>query len=235
MTITKNGQSAAKPLLNEEGSTTIPLGSTEKLQNFFGKGWLINYSGVYQIVNKFNNKVYIGGTLNLRERIINHVSELKHHKHHSIHLQRAFDKYGIDAFYFEILEICDSNWKIIGEIEQKYINSHIKTFHKTTYNIKPFSQKGFYGKHTEETIQKIIFSRLNTKKICWFKDKKLVETFNCISKAVNFTKFSKTCIYEACKTKRYVTKKGDCFCFEEDILDLQSKINYLKFVPWNKK
>lgn len=231
-----NGQSAAKSLLNEKGSTTIPLGSTKKeIQNFFGKGWLTKYAGVYQIVNKINNKVYIGGTLDLRERLSNHISELRNNHHHSIYLQRAFNKYGVNNFYFEILDICESNWDIIESIEQNYFNIHKENFVKNTYNILNISNRGFSKNHSEETIVKIVNSMKNIKKICWYKNKTFIKCFSRIGIAIKETHFSKTCIYEACKSKRYVTKKGDCFCFEEDRENLETQLETLKFVPWNKK
>lgn len=236
MEIITNGQSAAKPLLNGEGSTTISLESTKKeIQNFFGKGWLTKYSGIYQIVNRINNKVYIGGTLDLRERFANHVSELRNNRHHSIHLQRAFNKYGIDSFYFEILDLCDSNWNIIEKLEQSYFEKYKEIFFKSTYNILNISNRGFSNHHSEETIAKIINSMENIKKICWYKNKTFMKCFPRIGLAAKETTFSRTCIYEACKSKRYVTKKGDCFCFEEDKENLEAQLETLKFVPWNKK
>lgn len=231
-----NGQSAAKSLSNEKGSTTIPLGSTKKeIQNFFGKGWLTKYPGIYQIVNKINNKRYIGGTLDLRERLANHISELRNNRHHSIYLQRAFNKYGINNFYFEILELCDSNWDIIEKLEQKYFEKYKENFTQNTYNILNISNRGFSKKHSEETILKIVNSIKDVKKIYWYKNKTFIKCFSRIGIAIKETKFSKTCIYETCKSKRYVTKKGDCFCFEEDKNDLEMQLETLKFIPWNKK
>lgn len=230
-----NGQSAAKPFSNGEGSTTIPLGSTKKeIQNFFGKGWLTKYSGIYQIVNKINGKVYIGGTIDLRERFANHISELRNNRHHSIYLQRAYNKYGVESFYFEILDLCESDWNIIEQLEQKYFNLCKDIFVSNTYNILNKTNRGFHKKHSKETIDKIIASRKHTNKICWYKNKKLVKIFTRIGEAVQETSFSRDAIHKACTLKRYVTKKGDCFCFPEDMEDLESKINHLKFVPWNK-
>lgn len=235
MEIITNGQSASKPLLNGEGSTTIPLGSTKKeIQDFFGKGWLTKYPGIYQIVNRQNNKIYIGGTLDLRERLANHISELRNNRHHSIYLQRAFNKYGIDSFYFEILELCEPDWNIIEKLEQGYFEKYRETFVKNTYNILNISNRGFSKNHSEETILKIVTSMANIKKICWYKNKTFIKCFSRIGVAIKETGFSKTCIYESCKSRRYVTKKGDCFCFEEDRQDLETQLENLKFVPWNK-
>lgn len=63
--------------------------------------------GIYRIINTTNSKVYIGSTKNFNRRAIEHQKMLEDKKHHSYHLQNAYDKYGSDAFNFEILEILE--------------------------------------------------------------------------------------------------------------------------------
>lgn len=58
---------------------------------------------IYAIKNKINHKMYIGMTNNYKKRIEYHLYELRHNKHHSKKLQRAFNKYGEDNFEFCIL------------------------------------------------------------------------------------------------------------------------------------
>lgn len=72
---------------------------------------------VYQIQNILNNKSYIGSTKDLRKRILRHLNDLKRGKHHSIPLQRAYDKYG-DVFNFIILEETEN----LFEREQYWID-----------------------------------------------------------------------------------------------------------------
>ena len=56
-------------------------------------------SGIYKITNTVNGKVYIGQSIHLRQRI-------KFHKtyEHNKHLKRAFKKYGLEKFTFEIIK-----------------------------------------------------------------------------------------------------------------------------------
>lgn len=59
---------------------------------------------IYRIVNFTNGKCYIGQTCNPKQRKSAHFSDLKRDVHKNIYLQRAFNKDGRRAFYFEILE-----------------------------------------------------------------------------------------------------------------------------------
>ena len=63
--------------------------------------------GVYCIKNTITNKVYIGSSLNIKSRLKTHIFSLKNNKHHSLKLQRSYNKYGKDNFLFKILELCD--------------------------------------------------------------------------------------------------------------------------------
>lgn len=59
---------------------------------------------IYIILNKVNNKFYLGSTNNPHKRKLRHFRELSNNKHHSILLQRAINKYGIDNFEFILIE-----------------------------------------------------------------------------------------------------------------------------------
>lgn len=64
-------------------------------------------SGIYSIGNKVNGKIYIGSSFNLEKRRSQHFSNLRHARHGNIHLQRAWNLYGENAFEFEVVEFCD--------------------------------------------------------------------------------------------------------------------------------
>ena len=62
-------------------------------------------TGVYRIRHLLTNKKYVGSAaVSFKSRWSKHRRELNAGKHHSPHLQRAWNKYGEDAFVFEIVE-----------------------------------------------------------------------------------------------------------------------------------
>lgn len=63
-------------------------------------------SGIYQIRHMTSGKVYVGSSGNIPVRWRLHRRELRQGVHHSQKLQRAWNKYGADAFVFEVLAEC---------------------------------------------------------------------------------------------------------------------------------
>ncbi len=80
-----------------------------------------NRSGVYGIFNKFTGKLYIGSAIKFHRRYTDHIYFLKINKHHSILLQRAYDKYEIDAFEFIVLEYVEDK-NLLLDREQYWID-----------------------------------------------------------------------------------------------------------------
>ena len=61
-------------------------------------------TGIYIILNKISKHFYPGSAVNLNGRWNDHKSALNHNNHHCIHLQRAWNKYGPNAFTFLHIE-----------------------------------------------------------------------------------------------------------------------------------
>ena len=81
---------------------------------------------IYQIINKINNKRYIGQTFVPNSRKKRHFSDLRNHRHDNKYLQKAFDEYGEECFLFEImLEIEDCSQEKLDEKEIEYIQNMI--------------------------------------------------------------------------------------------------------------
>lgn len=89
---------------------------------------------IYHFTNQLNQKKYIGKTNNIEHRIEQHLSALKKNNHHSIKLQRAVNKYGLENFQFtyKTVEVLDENELNILEIQEieKY-NSYKEGYNET--------------------------------------------------------------------------------------------------------
>lgn len=134
--MTKYRQSAAKPLskkLYEEGSTTIPQGSTGSNS---GKQpiYLKKRNVIYYIKCVISNKYYIGQASYYDKRIGTHVSLLRKNKHKNKHLQSAWNKYGEQNFIFNIIEEGLTKEEMF-EKETFYINKFNALNRKFGYNI----------------------------------------------------------------------------------------------------
>lgn len=77
---------------------------------------------IYKIINNENGKFYIGSTLNPTKRKEKHFKDLKNGTHHSLYLQRAYDKYGPVSFEFVIIREKDfNNENDLRILEERYI------------------------------------------------------------------------------------------------------------------
>lgn len=81
---------------------------------------------VYQIINTKNNRGYIGKTVNFKKRLQSHLSDLKHNKHHSIFLQRDYNKYKGKHFKIQILKQTSD--------DEDLKNSEIELINSKKYN-----------------------------------------------------------------------------------------------------
>jgi group I intron endonuclease len=79
-------------------------------------------AGVYIIRCKVTGKVYVGSSKNIQARWQGHKVSIKRGKHHSRKLQEDWNKYGENAFEFEIVkEVADGFMTVY---EQLYINQY---------------------------------------------------------------------------------------------------------------
>lgn len=109
-------------------------------------------SGIYQIVNKFTQKRYVGYASNLRQRLRGHFSDLVLRKHPNDYLQKAFNKYGLHNFNFSVLQECSKNNLCLLE---DYWVKVLKTCDREFgYNIQETDPNGVPGQ-SQETIEKI--------------------------------------------------------------------------------
>jgi len=112
---------------------------------------LKNQSGIYQVINLANGKIYIGSAKNFRIRFADHLRKLRGGNHPNRYLQNVFNQ-NPNCLRFTIVELVKLD-KLIA-IEQKYLDV---VFDNQTncYNMCPTAGSALGRKHSEETKQKI--------------------------------------------------------------------------------
>lgn len=116
--------------------------------------------GIYKITNLVNGKSYIGQSVNIKRRFTSHKNRAfnKNDKQYNCPLYRAFRKYGVDNFTFEVLEECDRSE--LNKKEIFYIAKY-KTHEKFGYNLDDGGSASHYIKLSDELVSEII-TRLKT-------------------------------------------------------------------------
>ena len=219
-----------------------------------------NKSGIYMILNTYNNKCYIGSTKNFYTRKQKHFRLLVLNKHHSNHLQKAYNKYGKDKFTFIILEECEIEkllekevfWiNLKNSLDPRYgynvaipkRNENLKLREDTILKLKMNSYKQWYSDKRislEEFLEGKRAKDLYIKKGIPNKEKVLVFNkntgikeyeFESISKTASYFKTSQKRISEVCNGRKK-SWVGYIFVKEKDYNSkLEYKITYKKDIP----
>jgi group I intron endonuclease len=108
---------------------------------------------VYRLVNGENEKIYIGKSFNLRQRLQVHHSSALRGRETSTPIKNAIRKYGWDAFKVEVVEVC-SRENLLAR-EEYYISSENSSNPSVGYNVLRvgFDRTGI--KHRPEVIARI--------------------------------------------------------------------------------
>ena len=80
--------------------------------------------GIYKITNLVNGKSYIGQSINIRKRIINHKSTAfnPQERGYNYPLYKDIRKYGINNFSFDVIEECKKE-----QLNEKEKSEHQKS------------------------------------------------------------------------------------------------------------
>jgi group I intron endonuclease len=118
--------------------------------------------GIYIIINQINNKYYIGSSINIKQRWMEHKSELKSNKHSNKRFQNAWNKYGEENFIFNILETIKDKEKLI-EREQAWL-VWTKCYNRNIgYNLSLTAGSCLGYKHSKETKKKVSLAKKGIK------------------------------------------------------------------------
>lgn len=114
-------------------------------------GTHFNMTGIYYIKNKLDDKIYIGSSVNIEHRLNKHKSDLIASRHDNRHMQFAWNKYGADAFAFDVVMVTPKS--LLLQMEQLFIDA---CFGDNCYNIcKVAGKPPACVKHSSETKLKI--------------------------------------------------------------------------------
>lgn len=113
----------------------------------------LKHPGVYLIHHQFTDKVYIGGTVLLTDRINRHISLLKGNRHYNRELQDAYNLYPYIDIYFKPLESKEAAHVAEQELLDKYFKEEY------IFNLAPnaITQEGL--RHSDQTIEKMKATR----------------------------------------------------------------------------
>jgi GIY-YIG catalytic domain len=114
-------------------------------------------SGIYRITNTLNSKYYIGRSVNMHKRFIQHLCGLRNNTHKNPHLQNSYNLYGEEVFFFE--KIFFHSIQGLKEIEQSYLDA-IEDWN-TVYNLVKTADGGWGGKLLSKEVVIDIFDLYN--------------------------------------------------------------------------
>ena len=98
--------------------------------------------------NLTTGKVYVGSAIDIRRRLQGHIRDLKNNKHHSIHLQRAWNQTGMQYFAFEVVEKVEVH-QLISK-EQFFLDKMWGADKRYGYNISPTAGSALGVRHRAE-------------------------------------------------------------------------------------
>lgn len=107
--------------------------------------------GIYKIINVITGDYYIGSSLNLCNRYKNHINKLNKQNHRNNILNRAWKKYGAEAFVFVVIQETNLQHEELRALEQNYLNTL-----NPVYNISKRADCPYMGKDHFDKMKKAV-------------------------------------------------------------------------------
>ena len=142
-------------ITNNQSNTTVFNNSVP-----FSNLVLLIQPGLYQFRCKKNNRVYIGETKNLLERLGKHVAMLENNKSDSTEMQQDWNLFGKDAFEITILNMGPSFYDRVKRklLEEEQISAVQDS--KMLYNIPPKKKQNERNYRTICEIDEVQYNSL---------------------------------------------------------------------------
>jgi group I intron endonuclease len=107
--------------------------------------------GIYAFVHIETGTCYIGSSIDLAGRIMNHINGYSSNQH----LQYAIAKYGLTSFAFVILQYCNSSDLL--KLEQHFLDILFSLSANFRYNFNTTAGSLLGYKHTEDALAKNVW------------------------------------------------------------------------------
>lgn len=200
---------------------------------------------IYKVTNLVNGKIYIGSSTNYERRI-------KYHTQYSgsncVVLKRAFDKYGLENFKWEILRTLDIKGKSKDELRkvmeeneqefldtllfaQEFIRGEDKRFLELGYNLQPIAYSS--AKRKESTV-----AHKFTRVIAYNRDGSFYKEFESIQSASEETGDKYQSIVQCCNNFGNISSRKRKYIWRHWTINYPSSIiveNLTSKFHWRKK
>lgn len=110
--------------------------------------------GIYKIVHLATGRAYIGSAKDFARRWQQHYGALMANRHKAKHLQSAWNKYGNDAFHFDVIEFVGDIALLINR-EQYYLDQRFAEKGSKEFNTSPIAGSQLGYRHSPETRVKL--------------------------------------------------------------------------------
>ena len=108
-----------------------------------------NISAVYKITNTVTGDFYIGSSKNIKSRLAAHKCQSTWKNHPNNPMYHDMQKYGVDKFVFEVLEVVES--EKLKEAEQKFIETLKPTYNSNRANGWDIERRKNYQKEYQKS------------------------------------------------------------------------------------
>lgn len=144
--------------------------------------------GIYRITNEVDNKVYVGSSLNIKNREYKHFWLLRNNKHDNSFLQNSFNKNGELKFKFQIIELCNSSELI--DRENYYIDLLKSNFPEFGYNLAKVNEfrRNTYNDEVKRKLSKYNLQKNSNFNLFYLKNilSNEIKTFDNLVDAANY-------------------------------------------------
>ena len=118
------------------------------------------HPGIYAIRHIASGRAYVGSSRNIYLRWLEHKSDLEQNGHRCPYLQNAWNKYGSDAFAWEVLEISLPERSLLCAREQHWMDKHKGNLFNSQKTAEPTGEHFQTAEYREATRQRMLGNKL---------------------------------------------------------------------------